>query len=304
MAEQLAAPVVQAELRQTILARYPARRARMPVHQPPPHHGRRPGGRLRPAQPDRAQPRTGKTRRTVRQRLQPARQTLRRFRQRRALRQRHAGPLPERHRPGWAQLAHPGQLHLPMMMRHRSPSVPAAWRAGATRRRRFCALALALLLPAPAQAQAQAAAEFAAKAAFIYNIALFSTFPNPDAPLVRLCVLGRDPFGKLLASLEGKPLGEATMTIAYPPSGGDALRQCQIVFVSASESDSVARLAQAAPREGVLTVSDAKGAARLGIMLELAVEDKRIAFEFNAEAARAASITLSSKVMRLARAVH
>ncbi|WP_167081362.1 YfiR family protein [Massilia aquatica] len=182
--------------------------------------------------------------------------------------------------------------------------VHAAPPARAARRRRFCALALALLLPAPAQAQAQAAAEYAAKAAFIYNIALFSTFPNPDAPLVRLCVLGRDPFGKLLASLEGKALGQAKMTIAYPGSGGDALRQCQIVFVSASESAGVALLAQSAPQEGVLTVSDAKGAARLGIMVELGVEDKRIAFEYNAEAARAAHITLSSKVLRLARAVH
>lgn len=190
------------------------------------------------------------------------------------------------------------------MMRLRPSPLHAGWLASATRRRRFCALALALLLPAPAQAQAQSAAEFAAKAAFIYNIALFSTFPNPDAPLVKLCILGRDPFGKLLAALEGKPLGEARMTIGYPRSGGEALKQCQIVFVSASENDSVALLAQSAHQQGVLTVSDAKGAARLGIMVELDVEDKRIAFEFNAEAARAAHIALSSKVLRLARAVH
>ncbi|HEX8614496.1 MAG TPA: YfiR family protein [Telluria sp.] len=189
-------------------------------------------------------------------------------------------------------------------MMARPTPLRAAWRSGAARKRRFCALALALLLPAPAQAQAQAAAEYAAKAAFIYNIALFATFPNPDAPLVKLCILGRDPFGKLLASLEGKPLGEAKMTVAYPRSGGDALKQCQLVFVSASESDAVTLLAQSARQEGVLTVSDAKGAARLGIMVELDVEDKRIAFEFNAEAARAANITLSSKVLRLARAVH
>jgi hypothetical protein len=190
------------------------------------------------------------------------------------------------------------------MMRASSSPSPAVWLARAAHRRRLWALALALLLPAPAQAQAQAAAEYAAKAAFIYNIALFSTFPNPDAPLVKLCILGRDPFGKLLASLEGKAMGEAKMAIAYPRSAGEALRQCQIVFVGASENDTLALLAQSARQEGVLTVSDAKGAARLGIMVELGVDDKRIAFEFNAEAARAANIALSSKVLRLARAVH
>ncbi|MDQ1816425.1 YfiR family protein [Massilia sp. CCM 9210] len=189
-------------------------------------------------------------------------------------------------------------------MRLRPASLRTAWLAGTVRRRHCCALALALLLPASAQTQAPAAAEYAAKAAFIYNIALFSTFPNAQAKLIRLCVLGRDPFGNLLASLEGKPLGAAKMTIAYPRSGHDALKQCQIVFISASESDSVALLAQSARQEGVLTVSDAKGAARMGIMVELDVEDKRIAFEFNAEAARAANIALSSKVLRLARAVY
>ncbi|MFB9245794.1 YfiR family protein [Massilia antarctica] len=189
-------------------------------------------------------------------------------------------------------------------MRLRPASPHVAWLAASARRWPRCALALALLLPAAARAQAPAAAEYAAKAAFIYNLALFSTFPDARAGLIRLCILGRDPFGKLLAGLEGKPLGDARMTIAYPPSGRDALKQCQIVFVSASESDTVALLAQSARQEGVLTVSDAKGAARMGIMVELDVEDKRIAFEFNAEAARAANIALSSKVLRLARMVY
>ncbi|MEO7496358.1 MAG: YfiR family protein [Massilia sp.] len=177
-----------------------------------------------------------------------------------------------------------------------------------------CALALAwalapawaLLAPAPARAQAQpqAAAEYAAKAAFIYKIAMFSTFAAPHADPIRFCVLGRDPFGEHFRQLEGKRLGEATIAIAYPHSTAEALRQCQIVFVSESEADNIGALASAAKTAGVMTISDMKGAARKGIMLELSVEDKRIAFEFNVEAARAANIALSSKVLRLARAVY
>ena len=164
-----------------------------------------------------------------------------------------------------------------------------------------CALALAFLAPPPADAQT---AEYAAKAAFIYNAALFSQFPNADTGLLRLCVLGRDPFGELLASMEGKRLGDAKITVAYPQSSSDALKQCQIVFISASEADNIAALADAGKGAGVMTIADTKGAARKGIMLELSVEDKRIAFECNVEAARSANITLSSKVLRLARAVY
>jgi hypothetical protein len=164
--------------------------------------------------------------------------------------------------------------------------------------------ALALALLAPTCAQAQAAAEYAAKAAFIYNIALFSSFPKANAGLIRLCVLGRDPFGAALSKLEDKRLGEARITVAYPHSSDEALKQCQIVFISASEADNIGLLADAGKEAGVMTISDTKGAARRGAMLELCMQDQRIVFEFNAAAARTANIALSSKVLRLARAVY
>jgi len=164
-----------------------------------------------------------------------------------------------------------------------------------------CPLLCPLLLPAAAQAQA--ADEYAAKAAFIYNIAQFSTLPNMNG-VVRLCVLGRDPFGSALGTLEGKMLGNARLTIVYPRSGQEALMQCHILYISASEADDIAALAGSARAAGVLTIADMRGAARKGVMLELYVDDRRIAFEFNGAAARGAGITLSSKVLRLARAIY
>jgi hypothetical protein len=155
----------------------------------------------------------------------------------------------------------------------------------------------------PAVAHAQAADEYAAKAAFIYNIAQFSTLPNMNG-VVRLCVLGRDPFGSALATLEGKPLGNARLSIVYPHSGPEALMQCHILYISASESDDMTALADSARAAGVLTIADTRGAARKGVMLELVLDDRRIAFEFNGAAARGAGVVLSSKVLRLARAIY
>lgn len=164
-------------------------------------------------------------------------------------------------------------------------------------------LRIVLMLLAAPLSHAQAADEYVAKAAFIYNIALFSTFPNAGS-VVRLCVLGRDPFGPALGALDGKALGGARLAIAYPPSGSEALRQCQMMFISASEADSLAALADSGRSAGVMTIADTKGAARKGVMLELCLEEKRIAFEFNGSAAQSANIMLSSKVLRLARAVY
>jgi hypothetical protein len=155
----------------------------------------------------------------------------------------------------------------------------------------------------PAVVQAQGADEYAAKAAFIYNIAQFSSLPNMNG-VVRLCVLGRDPFGSALATLEGKPLANARLTILYPRSGPEALMQCHILYISASEADDMAALADGARAAGVLTIADTRGAARKGVMLELYLDDRRIAFEFNGTVARGAGVGLSSKVLRLARAIY
>jgi hypothetical protein len=164
-------------------------------------------------------------------------------------------------------------------------------------------LALALMLPLlPGSVRAQAD-EYAAKAAFIYNVALFTSLPNANG-MVRLCVLGRDPFGGVLAALDGKALGNAQLTIGHPRSRSEALLQCHILFISASEADDLPALADSAKAAGVLTIADVEGAARKGVILELCVVERRIAFEFNGTAARGAGITLSSKVLRLARAVH
>lgn len=172
--------------------------------------------------------------------------------------------------------------------------------------RRFLpqAIACTALLLWPLCCRAQSAAEYEAKAAFIYNIALFTTFPHVDGGQIRLCVLGRDPFDGALAALQGKTVGAARLAIDYPRSAAEAMRRCQILFISDSEADRIGALVDSGKDAPVLTVADMKGAARLGVMLELSVQDKRIGFEFNGAVARAANITVSSKVLRLAKAVY
>jgi hypothetical protein len=66
----------------------------------------------------------------------------------------------------------------------------------------------------------------------------------------------------------------------------------------------MAAIADRARAAGVLTIADMRGAARKGVMLELVLDDRRIAFEFNGAAARGAGVVLSSKVLRLARAIY
>ena len=50
----------------------------------------------------------------------------------------------------------------------------------------------------------------------------------------------------------------------------------------------------------VLTVADSPGATRRGVILNMSINQGKVAFEVNLKAAKAARLKLSSKVLRLA----
>ena len=147
--------------------------------------------------------------------------------------------------------------------------------------------------------------EYALKAAFLYNFALFTTWPDRYEKLLHLCVLGRDPFGAMLDALNGKDANGARIAILRLRNLNDAVRTCQIIFVTDADVDAfVAQTAGASPAKGVLTVAEREGAARAGIMVELVSENGKIGFEFNQMNAEKSGATISSKLLRLAKKIY
>ena len=54
----------------------------------------------------------------------------------------------------------------------------------------------------------------------------------------------------------------------------------------------------------VLVVTDSPGAARAGSAINMAVQNSRVLFEVNLRAVQGARLTLSSKLLRLAREIY
>lgn len=173
----------------------------------------------------------------------------------------------------------------------------------ASARRRLCALALALCACVPAARAADDLPEYRLKAAFLYNFALFTEWPADVGNTLRLCVFGPDPFGAELDGLQGKAVGERSIAVQRK-SGLDSLKGCQIVFIAPAAAVQLPRVLEAVEGQTVLTVADSAGAARQGVALNMAVSQSKVSFEANLKAARAAKLTLSSKLLRLATEVH
>lgn len=166
------------------------------------------------------------------------------------------------------------------------------------RRRRLAAALLALAFGGGAQADVRELPEYRLKAAFLFNFMLYTEWPDAG-PTLTLCVAGADPFGKELDGLAGRMAGTRRIAVQRR-AVTDELKGCQVVFIAESAIERLPRLLELLQGQPVLTVADSTGAARRGVALNMTVAQDRIAFEANLQAARAARLGLSSKLLRLA----
>ena len=164
-----------------------------------------------------------------------------------------------------------------------------------------CALGLAM------GARAAALSEYQLKAVFLYNFAQFVDWPprafsNEQSPLV-IGVLGEDPFG---ASLDEAVRGETVngrSLVVQRFHRVEEVGACHVLFVSRSESGRLEHILARLRGRSILTVSDADGFTEFAGMIRFVTENNKIRLRINVEAARAADLTISSKLLRPAQIV-
>jgi hypothetical protein len=153
--------------------------------------------------------------------------------------------------------------------------------------------------------------EYLIKAGFIFNFAKFvewppTTFAQADSPIV-IGILGTDPFGAIIDQIvQDKKIGARGFVVKRLKWGADPkdLRECKILFVSASERAHIDELVQIVRGLPILTVGETPGFAERGGVIRLVLEDNKVRFEVNVEAARQAGLTISSRLLTLARIIQ
>lgn len=179
-----------------------------------------------------------------------------------------------------------------------------------SRRSRFLAklservglLAFSLVVPFPMAAQADGITESELKAAFIYNFAKFTEWPETRDEL-KLCMLDDDALAGALEKLDGKLLGAQHLTVVKLESSQQA-GECQILYLGEAQRENLPRVLGLLHGGPTLTVSDATGFLEKGIMIEMSVNAMRIEFEVDAEAARRSGLDISGKLLMLAKRVY
>jgi hypothetical protein len=79
---------------------------------------------------------------------------------------------------------------------------------------------------------------------------------------------------------------------------------CQILFLAASQSTRTDDVIQFQNAASVLTIAEAPEFAKKGGVIAMTLEDSKIRFSVNVDAATQASLNISSRLLALASAIH
>jgi hypothetical protein len=152
-------------------------------------------------------------------------------------------------------------------------------------------------------AEVVAANEHTLQAAFLYNFALFTEWPVLSTTQFNICIAGSAPVLKALQPYQSKKVRELPVVVTDLPTFSQ-IRSCQIVFIGKEEHENITTLPNSIGHAPVMVVAEENNFAPTLVTILLLQHQGRIAFKINQTAAMASSLTISSKLLKLALQVY
>jgi hypothetical protein len=156
-------------------------------------------------------------------------------------------------------------------------------------------------------AQGSASTEYQVKAAFLFHFAQFvdwpsETFKDAGTPLT-YCTVGGDPFrGALEASLSGKAIDGRWVRVLHFKETQE-IQGCQVLFIGIADKKFISATLANLKGTPVLTVAESDHFAQDGGMIGFFLEDNKVRFEINLNAAERAKLKISARLLALAKTV-
>ncbi len=147
--------------------------------------------------------------------------------------------------------------------------------------------------------------EYQIKAVYLFNFALFFTWPDytfkHPSQAFRICILGQNPYGIDLELVVENETVEGHQVIVQPIRSVYRSQHCQMLFVSQSEQYRLANIFAYIQRYPILSVSDIKGFAQQGGMIEFFnTPYNEVRFIIAPEAVNEANLLASANLLEIA----
>ena len=152
-------------------------------------------------------------------------------------------------------------------------------------------------------ASAQAQNELAVRAAFVFNLTKYIEWPHAGNQLT-IGYVGDGPMGEILKqTLSGKTSETRPINILLAPSDAE-LERCDLLYVAYSSSKKNREVVERLRNREVLTVGESDSFAKDRGMVGLVKKGNQIQIQVNLEAARAAGIKISSRLLSVATVIE
>jgi len=178
---------------------------------------------------------------------------------------------------------------------HRSSQIAVLW----------CAALLVVSLPTYAMADSTKASEYAVKAAIVFKIAKFVTWPeqafSDHDNSLSVCVPKNDPIARAMSALRGKTIHGRVFSVKYFDENALISNACQILFLTKISGKRQRTLLNIAAKRPILTIGDNDQFLDRGGIVGLEIKQDRVHFAINVAASESSGLDISAQLLQLAK---
>ena len=148
------------------------------------------------------------------------------------------------------------------------------------------------------------AKEYYLKAAFLYNFARLIDWPDnafkSTKSQIHLCLIGNNPFGQALKTINGKKVKDRELIIDTNISL-QQIPQCQILFIGSDKKHTIEQILARSEHFPILTVSEKQGFTQQnGHVRFIVTRGETLSLEINLDSVNKANLKMSSRILTLA----
>ncbi|MDQ6998122.1 MAG: YfiR family protein [Mariprofundus sp.] len=168
----------------------------------------------------------------------------------------------------------------------------------------YPALLLLLLMPLASSATAADTQEDELKAALIYKLTRFISWPlQAEGEDLNICVTGEHPLGGALEEIRSKRSNDRTIRIQYL-SPHESLDGCQLLFLSNDSPDSVSDMVTRLGDRPIVSLSDSHSFAKKGGMIEITRRNHRYSFTINMQSVTQSGVKIAAPLLQISKLIR
>ncbi len=144
--------------------------------------------------------------------------------------------------------------------------------------------------------------EYQLKSVLLYKLTRFVDWPQNESNAVgsfKICVLGRDDFGRSLDALEKYKVKGAPIKVSRFTLSEQVDMSCRILFISDSKQPFIREITRQLEAYPILTVGDSDQFAEQGGMIQFVMKQRKIGFQINLQKVSDCKLKIAAPLLQM-----